>query len=200
MENLKEIIVLCGKAGAGKDTIATGLKNKGYNFIVSHTTRPMREGESQGNPYYFVSDEEFKQMFNNEEFLEARCYKTKLNNKEAEWFYGVHKTAIDDDKKYVVVLDIEGLKDFKKMFTDRVISFFISVSDSIRTERAKKRGSFDLTEWNRRLKADNRDFSKEKILENVMFCGKCDNLTVEEIIKAVEERVEFYKLMYKHKN
>ena len=50
-----KIIVLCGKSGTGKDSLAKLVKERlNLNFVVSHTTRPMREGESNKNPYYFI--------------------------------------------------------------------------------------------------------------------------------------------------
>ena len=54
----QKLIILTGKSSSGKDTLARMLEQKyGYNFIVSTTTRPMRPGESDKNPYNFVSDE-----------------------------------------------------------------------------------------------------------------------------------------------
>ena len=58
------IVVLCGKSSSGKDTLASYFKTQGYKFIISHTTRPMRENESEENPYYFISDKDFKESFN----------------------------------------------------------------------------------------------------------------------------------------
>ena len=44
-----KIIALVGFSSAGKDTLAKyAHDNLGYNFVVSHSTRPMRAGESQG--------------------------------------------------------------------------------------------------------------------------------------------------------
>ena len=56
-----KIVALIGKAGSGKDTLLQNLidDNKGWNEIISCTTRPPREGEKNGVNYYFLSDEEF---------------------------------------------------------------------------------------------------------------------------------------------
>jgi guanylate kinase len=58
------IIVLCGKSSSGKDTLASYFKTQGFKFVISHTTRPIRENESEGNPYYFISDKDFKEDYN----------------------------------------------------------------------------------------------------------------------------------------
>ncbi len=53
------IIVLCGYQGSGKDYLASELKKRGFDFIISHTTRPMRPNENEENPYYFTTKEKF---------------------------------------------------------------------------------------------------------------------------------------------
>ena len=59
MDKSNIILALVGFSSAGKDTLAKFMSEKlGYDFVVSHTTRPMRPGESEGNPYYFINDNE----------------------------------------------------------------------------------------------------------------------------------------------
>ena len=76
MKNKKyQLVALIGKAGSGKDTILKDVV-RAYelpmNIIVSYTTRPMREGETEGKEYHFISEETFKQMINNNQMLEDR--------------------------------------------------------------------------------------------------------------------------------
>ena len=156
MEN--KIIVLCGYQGSGKDYLASELKKRGFDFIISHTTRPMRPNESEENPYYFTTKEKFLKMIENDEILEYRTYNTLVNNIPDTWYYGVHKQAVKDDRTYVVVLDKLGLIEFKKEFKDRVVSFYIDTSDSNRYERANSRGGFNSQEWERREIADKKEF------------------------------------------
>lgn len=156
MEN--RIIVLCGYQGSGKDYLASELKKRGFDFIISHTTRPMRPNESEENPYYFTTKEKFLKMIENDEILEYRTYNTLVNNIPDTWYYGVHKQAVKDDRTYVVVLDKLGLIEFKKEFKDRVVSFYIDTSDSNRYERANSRGGFNSQEWERREIADKEEF------------------------------------------
>lgn len=169
MEN-NDIITLIGKSSSGKDTLARILeKDHGYNFIVSTTTRPMRPGESEKNPYYFVSNEKFEELINDEQLIEYRTYNTLVDNVPALWYYGVEKKEVSDDKKYVVVLDIIGLKEFQQTFGSRVKSFYIYVDDEERKQRCVKRGDFNEPEWNRRCEDDNKVFSPEIINEYVDY-------------------------------
>ena len=165
-----KILVLLGKSGVGKDTLASMIKERlEYNFIVSHTTRPKREGESNGNPYYFIGKHLMFEFQDKNELIECRSYDTILNGEEDTWYYAVHKSEVEEDKKYVVVLDIEGLKDFKKIFGNRIVSIYIFTDDKIRESRAKKRGGFCQEEWDRRLQTDSIDFSREKVVENIDY-------------------------------
>lgn len=191
---MNEIIVLCGKSACGKDTLASYFKENGYNFITSHTTRPLRENESQGNPYYFISNQEMEELIDTDQLIEYRVYKTLVDNKPADWYYAVHKSEVQEDKKYIVVLDLWGLNEFKRYFENRVKSFYLDVPESIRTERAKRRGSFNETEWNRRLKADDLDFQYNKVVESVDYMlPNCDLFTVEELYNEINDILKEFK-------
>ena len=57
------------------------------------------------------------------------------------------------------MLDIQGLKDLRSYFpNETIIGIYLHCPSSLRTERAKSRGSFCEIEWNRRLEADKADF------------------------------------------
>lgn len=65
------IYIITGPSGVGKNTIINELANKiDINFIVSHTTREIRENEIDGVDYHFVSLEKFQNMISNNEFIE----------------------------------------------------------------------------------------------------------------------------------
>lgn len=169
MEN--KIMVICGFSASGKDSITKYISdNHDYKMVISHTSRPIRPNESEGNPYHFISRKQFEEMINNNEFIECRKYNTLLNNNPDVWFYGVHKDSIDLSKhSYIVVLDILGLIEFKKHFKNNVISFFINVDEEIRRERCVGRSDFDQTEWNRRLQDDSVNFTYDVVNQEVDY-------------------------------
>lgn len=178
-----KILVISGFSGAGKDTIAKLIieQNSDYNFVILHSTRPMRPGESQGDPYYFISDNEMCTMSFNKELIEGRCYKSIDGN----WFYAAHKDQIKQDKPYVVVLDVLGYREVKKHFGDRVVGIFIHVDDNTRLERAKSRKDFNIEEWNRRLNDDNTQFSFDTIIKEYNYI--IDNIDLKNTIKQCNE-------------
>ncbi|MDD5626379.1 MAG: guanylate kinase, partial [Patescibacteria group bacterium] len=84
-----KLIIISGPSGAGKDSIIEGLKKENLDFfeVVTTTTRPMRQGESEGHPYHFVSKEKFEQMIKNDELVEhALVY---------ENYYGSQKKDVE---------------------------------------------------------------------------------------------------------
>lgn len=66
------LFVLSAPSGTGKDTVINALKEQGLEFHVvsSVTTRAPRVGESEGNPYHFVTQATFEQMIARNELLE----------------------------------------------------------------------------------------------------------------------------------
>jgi guanylate kinase len=71
MSNAK-IIILSGPSVVGKNAVLTEilLTDDNLEYLSSYTTRLMRNNESQGKPYYFVSRDRFEKMIVNGEFIE----------------------------------------------------------------------------------------------------------------------------------
>ena len=180
------IIVLAGLSAAGKDTLAKIISLVcGYNFVVYYSTRPMRPEESQGNPYYFIDDNEILSMLVNKELVEIREYKATKGN----WYYALHKNQIEDDKKYVIVLDLLGAEEIKKHYKDRVKTIFIQSSDEDRLTRAQTRKDFCIDEWNRRLKDDKEKFNEsyiKKVCDVAIINNDLKKATIN-ILKYIED-------------
>lgn len=187
-----EIIILVGFSASGKDTIAKKLANIGYHFIISSTTRPMRNNESQGDPYWFISEKEFIDLLEKGKFIEYRKYNTLVNNTPAVWYYGVLKDEVKQDKANVVVLDILGLRKFKEYFGDRCISFFIDCDTETRRQRCIKRGDYDETEFNRRLEDDIKNFNKDLIKKEINYIIKSTD--VEENLNEILTNIKKFKI------
>lgn len=166
-----KIRIYMGKSGAGKDTALKEDVAKGFTPIVSYTTRPMRTGEIGGVDYNFVSHDEFQHLIETNALVEYRTYDTNVQGRKDTWFYGTPK--LDLSKNYVGVVTPEGAKAFIDYYgPENIEIIYIDVSDTVRKKRAMCRGSFDETEWNRRLLADAKDFSKDAINALQELLGK----------------------------
>lgn len=180
-----KIIVICGFSSAGKDTITKYISdNYNYKMVISHTSRPMRPNESEGNLYHFVTRQQFEKILSDNKFIECRTYNTLVNNIPDIWYYGVHKDSINLSKNsYIVVVDMSGLIKLKEYFKDNIISFFINVDEITRKQRCIDRGDFNEVEWNRRTEDDERSFPEEFIEKEVDYA--VDNYDFNKCIKEI---------------
>ena len=74
-----KLIVLSGASGVGKGTVLHRMMKmrRDLSLSVSATTRKPRPGEKDGVHYYFVSQEQFRKMIQEDAFLE---YDAHMNN------------------------------------------------------------------------------------------------------------------------
>ncbi|MBM7558801.1 guanylate kinase [Marinitoga litoralis] len=134
------LYVVSGPSGVGKSSIIKNAMSKlqGFAFSVSYTTRPPRPGEVDGKDYFFISEEEFNKMIENDEFLEYAEVHGQLK--------GTSKKHIEDllNKGYNVVLDIDvqgALNVIRKMPKDTVLTFIAPPSYSELKKRLINRGT-----------------------------------------------------------
>lgn len=167
------IDIIIGKSASGKDTFLKKLVACGERPVVSYTTRPMREGEQDGVDYYFVTPEGLHDLVSCNRLAEVRSYNTLVQGKPDIWYYASPLLTDIEDVGYVVVLDIQGAKEWLRIYGSRSITiWYMMADDEVREERAKNRGSFDQTEWDRRKADDDIKFSREAIAELEELYGK----------------------------
>ncbi|MBD1141240.1 guanylate kinase [Pelagibacterales bacterium SAG-MED39] len=150
------MVVLSSPSGAGKTTLVNLLSKKSnYTVSISHTTRKPRSNEVNGKDYFFVTNDEFKRLINNDEFLE---YAKVFNN-----FYGTTRTAVIQglEKNQNVIFDIDwqGADQIKnKKLNYKLITFFIlPPSKKILFERLSSRDMKDKLIADERMKQFDRD-------------------------------------------
>jgi len=155
-ENDGVMIVLSSPSGAGKTTLVKMLsKIDNYEISISHTTRQPRLNEEDNKDYYFVNENEFKRLINNQEFLE---YAKVFNN-----FYGTTRTPVIDSlnkgKNILFDIDWQGADQIKNKKLDyKLITFFIlPPSKEVLFERLSNRDMKDKLIAEERMKQFGRD-------------------------------------------
>ena len=139
-------VLLVGKAGSGKDYFRDFLLNEGFKPSVSHTTRPKREGEVDGETYHFVSKTIFDRKISDKEMFEHK----EFNG----WMYGTSiKEMTNAD---VFIFTPSGIKDLSKEFLLNSIIVYFDIPTGVRVSRMLKRSDADC--FARRLLADEEDF------------------------------------------
>lgn len=152
-------VVIMGASSVGKDTLLDYMTGVGYTPLVSHTTRPKRDLEIDGQHYHFVNERLFKKHQRLNNLVQVREYSTLQDGVSQTWYYGVHKNELSKDGIKVVILDRQASVDFKNETGLTLVRVQLVLDDSIRKERAQQRGNFCEHEWNRRLQDDKQRFA-----------------------------------------
>lgn len=168
MKKIK-IIGICGKAGAGKDTLLHAIADR-YKVhpVISCTTRQPREGERQGIDYFFMTKEQFTKKLVNDEILEA----TEFNRQ----FYGTPKDGVDLNGWNIGVFNPEGISALIDNPSVDITPFYIHTTPKERMIRQLNReNNPNVDEIVRRYSADEKDFRDINLL-----CGNYLNNTTKE--------------------
>ena len=143
------LFVLSAPSGTGKDSVINALKEQGADFYVvaSVTTRPPRPGESEGNPYHFISEERFKQLVDEDELLEYA-------NVHGNW-YGQPRKAIRENLKagrdVLLKIDVQGAATVRSKVPQAIFIFLVPGSLDELAERLTQRDTETPEERARRL-------------------------------------------------
>lgn len=130
------LFIVSGPSGSGKDTVLKEIFKRcpEIEFSISSITRPMREGEVEGEKYNFISREKFEDMLKNDQLLEHNVF---VGN-----YYGTPKAPVDkailEGKDMIIEVDVNGAFQIKKKLPN-AISIFI-MPPSLETLRTRLTG------------------------------------------------------------
>ncbi len=180
------LILFSGPSGVGKDTVLDVVlnKNKDLQKSISLTTRDIRENETDGKDYYFISSEDFEKMIAQGEVLEYAQYGSNL--------YGTPKGPVDkwlsEGKTVVLKIEVQGAENIKKLYPDSVGIFLLPPSMEVLENRLRSRGTEDEADVKKRLEIAQDEMRKSKMYDYFVVnedidCASDDVLT---IIKALD--------------
>ena len=178
MKNFKKLIIITGPSGVGKGTVVKELldRNKDIWLSISATTRNPRIGEKDGENYYFISDERFKNMIDKKEFLEWAQF--------AGNYYGTPLSTVNEkiEKGFIVLLEIEveGAKQIKQKFPEALSIFLLPPSKEELEKRIRNRGTEKEEAIDRRLSRANYEIASSDQFDFVLT-----NHNVDETVKGV---------------
>lgn len=186
-----KMVYLMGKSSTGKDTVYKQLLQKkelGLNRIVPYTTRPIRDGEQQGEEYFFTDDEGYRILEAQGKVIEERTYHTY----HGLWrYFTVDDGNIDlKNKDYIIIGTLESFVKTAAYFgRDKVVPVLLTVDDGLRLQRALDRERREenpkYQELCRRYLADEEDFSEEKQKEAGITL-KFSNENLEKCLSEIE--------------
>ena len=183
MKNLNKLIIITGPSGVGKGTVVKELldKDKDIWLSISATTRIPRMGEKDGENYYFISDEKFKDMIDKKEFLEWAQF--------AGNFYGTPLSTVNEKikKGFIVLLEIEveGAKQIKEKFPESLSIFLLPPSKKELEKRIRNRGTEKEEAINKRLIRANYEIASSDKFDFVLTNHDV-NETVKRVFKIIK--------------
>lgn len=166
------LLVVSGPSGAGKGTICNAIRElyPDLQYSVSMTTRAPRNGEKEGESYFFRNNEEFEALIKEDAFLEyAKVY---------DHYYGTpKKRALDmigDGKSVLLEIDIQGAMQVKERYPKGVFIYIVPPSLEILSGRLHGRGTDSEEVIEKRL---------AQITEELKMAHKYDYIVVNDVLE-----------------
>ncbi len=166
-----KIFIIVGPSGSGKSSVLHGLMKlyPKYTYPLSATTRPMREGEKDGDIYNFYTKKRFEDGIKNGEFLEYAIV-------HQDNYYGLLKkpvmNSLEKGETVVREVDIQGFDSIRKVIPKKnLVTIFITVPNKNELiERIINRAAISKDELEKRKESMHREFNRARdcdyIVEN----------------------------------
>ncbi|HOG20074.1 MAG TPA: guanylate kinase [Salinivirgaceae bacterium] len=180
MQQNEKLIIVSAPSGSGKTTLIKHLMSQlpMFEFSISATTRPMREGETDGKDYYFLTVEKFKKLIEQQQFIEwEEVYEGR--------YYGTLKSEItriaNKGKIAIFDVDVKGGINIKKLYGSSAFSIFIQPpSIEVLEERLRIRATD--TEEDIRARVN-------KAAEEMTYSSQFDQIVVNDNIEVSKTKL-----------
>jgi guanylate kinase len=181
------MVIVVGPSGVGKSTLVDKITAEVPALFdtTTYTTRPMRKGEREGVPYHFVSEERFKELIEQNFFVEWAYVHHKM--------YGTPRDQIDSaiaaGRVVIMDVDVQGARTFSEKYPNSFSIFVLPPSIDELRHRIKKRDKMDEKELEVRMEnarvemAQAADFDWQLVNADINASYAQFKKVVEEIVK-----------------
>ncbi len=142
MENRSpRLFIISGPSGVGKDSVLEKLKQQypDARYVVTATSRAMRQGERDGSHYVFLDRQDFERQIAEGQFLEHALVYNNL--------YGVPRHPIVDGlaagQHVIVKVDVAGAHTLRTLIGNTVSIFMLPESMNALLNRLRARKTED---------------------------------------------------------
>lgn len=176
-----KLFIVSAPSGSGKTTLIHHLlqKNDDLAFSISATTRKRRGKEIHGKDYYFLSQGDFEEKIQKNEFAEfEEVYKGI--------YYGTLKSEIEriwaEGKNVVFDVDVIGGLNLKKYYQEKAFALYVKVSDFDElVNRLKARGTDSSESLKQRI---------DKMRDEISYQNQFDQILLNDDLRKAEEEIE----------
>jgi guanylate kinase len=157
VHTIGNVYIIAAASGTGKTSLVKVLVESlnGIAISISHTTRPIRECEREQESYFYVNEQEFKNMVAQNEFLEYA--------KVFDHYYGTSKKWVEQQVKngsdVILEIDWQGAKQIKKQLPQSVSIFILPPSKEELRRRLETRNQDDKVVITKRLAAAHEEIA-----------------------------------------
>ncbi|MDH5737340.1 MAG: guanylate kinase [Gammaproteobacteria bacterium] len=150
MSEKGKLFVVSAPSGAGKTSLVKAMleTEPGLKVAISHTTRPKRSSEVDGINYYFIDDVTFRQLIEEEAFIE--------HAKVFDNYYGTSKSEVNKllgaGNDLILEIDWQGARQIRARLTDCISIFILPPSLTTLKERLQGRGMDDAASIDKRTR------------------------------------------------
>lgn len=179
------LFVFSAPSGSGKTTIVRNILKEFPDlvFSISATTRKPRNVEKHGIDYFFISEDEFKDKIDKNEFVEWEKF--------YDYYYGTLKSFIEKEiiKGVSVVLevDVKGAVNIKESYHDAVLIFISPPSLEELTNRLINRNTETDIDLKKRIERAEMEMSYKNKFDHIIL-----NDNLQEAKKEAEEIIKYY--------
>lgn len=185
-----KLFVISGPTAVGKGTLVKALLNNDphLKLSISATTRTMREGEVEGESYFFKSEKEFQSMIAGDAFLEYACVHGM--------HYGTPRAYVDQmlatGSHVILEIDPQGALQVRKKKEDSILIFVAPPSLEALFERLKKRGTETEEQIKKRMQSAIKEFGVLPEYDYIVVNDEIDRALkdLEAIFRAENLRVD----------
>lgn len=178
------LVVVSGPSGTGKGTVCQKLlsQRETAKYSVSATTRKPREGEVEGKNYFFVSENKFLEMIEEDDLIEWDKY--------CDNYYGTPKSyvksCIEDGLDIILEITVAGALEIKQKYPDCVLVFIIPPSFEELKRRIVSRGTECSDVIEKRLEQASKEMKYASKYDYVVLNDCVDNavIDIEKILDA----------------
>lgn len=177
------LAVVSGFSGAGKGTLMKELLKRydNYALSISATTRNPRDGEVDGREYFFVTEESFRDMIEQDALIEYAQY--------VKHFYGTPKEYVLNQMKkgkdVILEIEIQGALKIKERFPETILIFVMPPNAEELKRRLIGRGTESMEIINARLRRALEEADGMEAYDYILINDQIDTC-VEEMHRMIQ--------------